>query len=122
MSKAAKKYNFKGRRFEDKDVLPETKFPIVVKVQSKPFNPFTQDNPFDEEAVFSTKSVSGDEDVLDITDFPEEMKEVIKLNTELDRYFLFLSKLPRDQLLVILKYEVYNRIFTQSILGDEKDE
>lgn len=121
MNKPAEKYNFKGRRFEDKDVLPETKSPVVVKMKSRPFEPFN-DNPFNEEAVFSSKSVSGDEDVLDLTDFPEEMKEVLKLNVELDRYFLFLSKLPRDQLLVILKHEIYNRIFTQAIIGDEPDE
>lgn len=60
--------------------------------------------------------VSGDAQVLDITDFKKEMQGCIELDEELERYFVFLSNLSRDELLAIVKYEVYNRVLMQQDL------
>lgn len=60
--------------------------------------------------------VSGDAQVLDITDFKKEMQGCIELDEELERYFAFLSNLSRDELLAIVKYEVYNRVLIQQDL------
>ena len=50
---------------------------------------------------------------IDITDFPKEMYDCIEFDKELDRYFGFLSNLSREELLAIVKYEVYNRVLIQ---------
>ena len=63
-----------------------------------------------------------DDGGLEIVNFPKEMREVIRLDEELDRYFQFLSKLSRDELLAILEYEVYNRILIQQGISLPKDE
>jgi len=63
--------------------------------------------------------VSGDSEVLDITNFPKEMQGCIDLEDDLERYFLFLGKLDRDELLAIVKYEVYNRVLMQQGLSLE---
>jgi len=68
---------------------------------------------------------SGDARVLDITDFKEEMQDCIELDEELGRYFAFLSNLSREELLAIVKYEVYNRVLMQQDLdfsSEKKDE
>ena len=70
-------------------------------------------NPFEEGS-------SGNGRSIEITDFPEEMQGCIELEEELDRYFSFLSKLDRDELLAIVKYEVYNRVLMQRQVELEK--
>ena len=60
--------------------------------------------------------ISGDAQVLDITDFKKEMQGCIELDEELERYFSFLSNLSREELLAIVKYEVYNRVLMQQDL------
>ena len=67
-----------------------------------------------EELVIGT--AAGTADVLEITSFPKEMKGCIELDEELDRYFTFLSKLSRDELLTIVKYEVFNRVILEQDL------
>ena len=69
-----------------------------------------------EDSLFAD-DVSGDSEVLDITNFPKEMMGCIELEEELDRYFQFLSNLSRDELLAIVKYEVYNRVLMQKDLN-----
>lgn len=59
---------------------------------------------------------SGDARVLEISDFKDEMRGCIELDQELDRYFAFLSNLSREELLAIVKYEVYNRVLLQQNL------
>ena len=79
---------------------------------------FSEENPFEE-------GISGDADVLEITNFPKEMQGCIDLEEDLDRYFQFLSKLDRDELLAIVKYEVYNRVLMQqcvNISSEKTDE
>lgn len=60
--------------------------------------------------------ISGDAQVLEITDFKKEMLDCIELDEELERYFSFLSNLSREELLAIVKYEVYNRVLMQQDL------
>jgi len=66
------------------------------------------------------EGVSGDAEVLEITNFPKEMVGCIELEEELDRYFQFLSNLSRDELLAIVKYEVYNRVLMQQDFGENR--
>lgn len=69
-------------------------------------------------------SVVDEPDVKDgefnISDFDKEMRQCVELDEELDRYFNFLSKLSRDELLAIVKYEVYNRVLVQQNQDLEK--
>ena len=60
--------------------------------------------------------VSRDAKELEISDFENEMRGCIELDEELDRYFAFLSNLSREELLAIVKYEVYNRVLLQQNL------
>lgn len=76
-------------------------------------------------SVADEPEISGDAQVLDITDFKEEMQHCIELDEELERYFKFLSNLSREELLAIVKYEVYNRVLMQQELdlsSEKKDE
>ncbi len=67
-------------------------------------------------SVVDEPATIGDAQVLDITNFKEEMQDCIELDEELERYFKFLSKLSREELLAIVKYEVYNRVLMQQDL------
>ena len=64
------------------------------------------ENPFNESPYFE----EGD---FDISNFPEEMQQVLKFNQDLDKYYEFLDGLSRDDLLVLLKQEVLNRVLRE---------
>jgi len=64
------------------------------------------ENPFNENQEFE----EGD---FDISNFPEEMQQVLKFNQDLDKYYEFLDSLSRDDLLVLLKQEVLNRVLRE---------
>jgi hypothetical protein len=70
----------------------------------------------EEIVIGTTGTMMGRADVLEITSFPKEMKGCIELDEELDRYFTFLSKLSREELLAIVKYEVFNRVLMEQDL------
>lgn len=88
---------------------------IVTKEDGFSGDRFAEEDSFDD-------GISGCADALEITDFPTEMKGCIELEEELDRYFQFLSKLSREELLAIVKYEVYNRVLMQRDLDLENSD
>lgn len=72
-------------------------------------------------AVPFNESDDYDDDAPELTDFPEDLQGVLSFNKALDKHFQYLDGLSRSDLLVLLKHEIYNRIFLQGTdLGYKK--
>lgn len=98
-----------GRKFTDADIIP---------IERKHLASYKRKYNEEDEGEY----ISSSNKVLEITNFSDEMQKCIELDEELDRYFEFLGKLSRDELLAIVKYEVYNRVLMQQDLDFSSEE